>query len=152
MPHFTGINHIELAATDILKTKEFYCDILGLEYLPQYDHRAKDSELFAVMLQIQHLTSTGSTTPILVEIRHNPEQAQAQQGWDPLTIGMKTKRDLEDCKAWYESKGIMCSRVFTGLKAWVLCALDPDGKIARTYCEEEHEWTTDFDHDDFWLR
>ena len=41
--------------------------------------------------------------------------------------------------------------MFVGIKGWVLCALDPDERIVRVYCEEEHAWTTDFDTDEFWL-
>lgn len=92
------------------------------------------------------------TTPILCEIRHNEDQAEAQQGWDPITFGVRTRADLEVTRKWFEANGVECSRVFTGLKGWVIGALDPDGKIVRVYCEEEHQWTTNFDKDDFWLR
>ncbi|KAK3045868.1 hypothetical protein LTR09_012599 [Extremus antarcticus] len=151
-PNFIGINHLKFAAADILKTKNFYCSIMNFGYLADYDHRMPSGELFAVMLQLEHTTSSGATTPILVEIRHNEAQAKAQQGWDLVTIGVRTKDDLDACKSWFEANGVECSRVFTGPKGWVLAALDPDGKIVRVYCDEEHEWTTEFDEDDFWLR
>lgn len=143
-----GINHIKLPAIDILKTKDFYTDILGLQYLPELDHRDGHGKLFAVMLQFPQ----GSPTTHWIEIRLNPAQSEVQQRWDPVTYGVKTKKDLDDWKAFLERKGVTCSRVFTGLQAWVLCALDPDGKIVRLYCDETHEWTTDFDTDDFWLK
>ena len=146
-PDAWGINHIKLPATDILRTSEFYCQVIGTRYLPHFDHRNKDGDLFAVMLSMPHTLHSS----IMIEIRHNEAQAQAQRGWDPITFGVRTKQDLEDWKLWFERSGVQCSRIFTGLKAWVLCALDPDGKIVRLYCDEEHPWTTDFNVDEFWL-
>jgi len=31
-------------------------------------------------------------------------------------------------------------------------AEDPDGRILQLYTKEEHEWTTETDHDEYWLR
>ena len=142
-----GINHIKIPATDVLKTRDWYTNILGLEYLPALDHKNEKGELFAVMLKFPE----GSPTSHWIEVRLQPAQVEAQKGWDPVTYGVKTKKDLDDWKTFFESKGVTCSPVFTGLQAWILCALDPDGKIVRIYCDEIHEWTTEFSHDDFWL-
>ena len=142
-----GINHIKIPAKDTIKTKDWYVNTLGLEYLPELDHKRQNGELFAVMLKFPE----GSPTTHWVEIRLNPAQAEAQKGWDPVTYGVKTKKDLDEWKTCLESQGVTCSPVFTGLQAWVLCVLDPDGKIVRLYCDETHEWTTDVSHDNFWL-
>jgi hypothetical protein len=68
------------------------------------------------------------------------------------TFGVLKKSDLDEWVRFFESQNVQCSRIFTGLKGWVACALDPDGKIVRIHCQEEHEWTTNFDTDDFWLQ
>lgn len=146
-PTFWGINHIKLAAADIRETQAFYTGAMGMEHIPAYDHRKPGGELFAAMVKHRH----ASDSEMLVEIRHNEDQARKQQRWDPVTYGVRTRADLELWRKWFEQNGVECSRVFTGLKAWVLAALDPDGKFVRLCCDEEHEWTTDFDHDDFWL-
>ena len=145
-PPTWGINHLKLPATDVIKTKDFYCDVVGMEYIPHFDHRNEKGDLFAVMVYLAHRSGK-----ILIEFRHNESQAKAQEGWDPITFGVRGRKDLEEWQKWFEKNEIRCSRVFTGLKAWLLCALDPDGKIIRMYTDEEHEWTTNFDHDDFWL-
>lgn len=165
-PDFTGINHLKLAANDISKTRDFYCNILNFTHHTKWDHYTASGKLFAVMLTFEHTIPPTSksadpntntegatqTTPILCEIRRNEAQAKAQGGWDPITFGVKTKVELERAREWFEANGVKCSRVFTGLKGWVFGALDPDGKIVRVYCEEEHQWTTDVDRDEFWLR
>ena len=147
-PPYWGINHLKLAAADIIKTRDFYCNIMGTEYLPHYDHHNKNGELFAVKLHLSHKDDN-----IIVELRRNEEQAKAQEHWDPITLGVRTKDDLETWKQWFEQNGVECSKVFSGLKGWVLCALDPDRKIVRIYCDEEHEWNPKLmDTDEFWLR
>ena len=143
---FTKINHIRLAAKDIRATQNFYTEILGCTYIPEYDHKTTQGELFASMVKLQH-----EGKDFIVEIRHNESQAKAQEGWDPITWGVPARKNLEVWKTWFEATEVQCSKVFTAIKGWVLCALDPDGKIVRVYCDEEHEWTIDFDHDDFWL-
>lgn len=71
-----GINHLKLPASDILTTKDFYCNIMRCQYLPQFDHRNKQGELFAVMVQLNH-----NSGKVIIEIRQNPDQAEAQEGW-----------------------------------------------------------------------
>lgn len=145
-PSLWGINHLKLATAKIEKTLTFYTNVLGFGYIAEYDHRIAQGELFAVMVKLKHLGED-----IIVEIRHNEQQAIKQEGWDPITWGVESRTDLETWRSWFKHNGVKCSKVFVGLKGWVLCALDPDGKTVRLYCNEKHEWTTDFDHDEFWL-
>jgi catechol 2,3-dioxygenase-like lactoylglutathione lyase family enzyme len=148
-PKTYGINHLKLPARDLHRTLAFYTDVMGCEYIQEYDHRNAQGELFAVMVKFKQQ----STSDMIIEIRKNEEYAHKQVHWDPITWGVSTRRDLEDWKAWFEHCNVKCSaKIFTGLKGWVLSALDPDKRIVRIYCDEEHEWTTEFDHDEFWLR
>lgn len=142
----TGIHHLKLPVADIETTKIFYCGILGFDHIPQFDHIDKNDKLFAVILQKK--MSSGS--PLLVELRLNKEQAKKQQHWDPIVWSVPLKKDLEQWKDWFQDQGVQCSKVLTGVKGWVLSALDPDQKFVRIYCEESHEWTKDTDQDDFW--
>ncbi|KAF7973458.1 hypothetical protein HWV62_15044 [Athelia sp. TMB] len=141
---FLGINHLKLPANDIIATRDFYVSHFPFTYLPQYDHFTPEHTLFAVMIMHE-------PTKLIVEIRHHPAQAAAQRGWDPVTWGVDTRSDLEDWARWLGARGVTHSRVFTGIKGWVLGAEDPDGKIVRIYCNEEHEWTDHPDQDAYWL-
>ncbi|KAI9737567.1 MAG: hypothetical protein M1834_009722 [Cirrosporium novae-zelandiae] len=142
---FRGINHLKLPATDILKTSSFYTTIFPFTRLPHYDHFTPDHKLFAVMF-------AHAPTNLIVEIRHVPDQVvSAQRGWDPITWGVDTRADLEEWGTWFDANGVRRSRVLRGIKGWVLCCEDPDGRVVRVYCEEEHEWTDFPDRDEFWL-
>ncbi|KAK7946726.1 uncharacterized protein PG986_011047 [Apiospora aurea] len=79
-----------------------------------------------------------------------PAQAAAQVGWDPVTWGVNTPADLEAWPRWLDVKEVEHSRVLRGVKGWVLCARDPDGKIVRLYTEEEREWALP-EEDELWL-
>lgn len=165
-PNFTGINHLKLAASGIAETRLFYCNILNFTQHTHWNHYTGSGELFAIMLKVEYLvppTSTTAspststegadqTTPTLCEIRYHEAQARVQEGWDPIIFSVETKADLETAGDWFEVKGEGCSKVFTVLKGWVVGVLDPDGKVVKVYCEEQHEWTTEFDKDDFWSR
>jgi catechol 2,3-dioxygenase-like lactoylglutathione lyase family enzyme len=150
-PQLTSIHHIKLAASSIPRTQHFYTSILGLSHILQFDHKTSSGDLFATMLQLPSSPSHPNSNSTLIEIRLNATQAQKDAGWNPITWAVPLRKDLEEWKQWFESNGVRCSRVFVGIKGWVLCALDPDERIVRVYCEEEHAWTTDFDTDEFWL-
>lgn len=55
---------------------------------------------------------------------------------------MQTVKDLEGWEKWLDGKGVRRSKVLKGVKGWVLCCEDPDGKIVKFYTEESHEWTS----------
>lgn len=113
--------------------------------MPQYDHFTPDHKLFAKMFQHE-------ASQLIVEVRYVPSQASAQRGWDPITYGVGTKKDLEAWAEWLESKGVEHSPILTGIKGWVMGCEDPDGRIVRLYVEnEEHDWTDHPDQDERWL-
>ncbi|KAK8102696.1 hypothetical protein PG984_015842 [Apiospora sp. TS-2023a] len=140
---FRGLNHLKLASVDLNAIATFYTTIFPFTYLPHYDHHRPDGSVFAVMFRHE-------ASGILVEARQNPAQAAAQVGWDPVTWGVDTRADLEAWARWLDSRGVDHSRVLRGVKGWVLCARDPDGKIVRLYTEEEHEWALP-EEDEVWL-
>ena len=128
----------------MLEALSFYTNVLPLVHIPQFNHYTPEHKLFAVMCQ-------HPSTKLLVEIRNAPEQATRQKSWDPITWGVSTKKDLEDWAAWLDRCDVKRSKVLTASKGWVLACEDPDGKIVRFYCDEEHEWTDHPDQDGYWL-
>ena len=80
-------------------------------------------------------------TKLIVEVRKHTKQAEAQVGWDPITWGVSKRDDLKEWAGWFEKHDVKHSKIFTGVKGWVMGAEDPDGKIIRLYTEEEHDWS-----------
>jgi catechol-2,3-dioxygenase len=140
---FNGINHLKLPCQSLKHTMDFYTKVLPFEHMPQYDHFTPEHQLFARMAQFNGL---------IIEFRHVPDHAKAQKGWDPVTWGVDTRADLEEWAAWFDANDVKRSRIFTGIKGWVMGCEDPDGKIVRLYVDkEEHEWTDHPDQDEYWL-
>ena len=91
-------------------------------------------------------------TKVIIEFRYVPEQAEAQKGWDPITWGVGTRKDLEAWEAWFAHHGVEHSKIFVGIKGWVSGCKDPDGRVVRLYVDNEiHEWTDQPDQDEYWL-
>lgn len=146
-PFLWEFNHLKLATANIGSTQEFYCNIMGMEYLSQYDFYNEQQELISIMIRLKHTEEYVT----LIEIRHNESQALAQLGMDPITYSVRSRESLKKWKSWFDQNGVHCSGVhaFQTLKGWVVSANDPDGRVVRTYCDEKHETTAEFDVHDF---
>lgn len=69
-----------------------------------------------------------------------------------MTWGVGNRNDLEEWATWLDANNVKRSKIFVGIKGWVMACEDPDGKIVRLYVEdEEHEWTDHPDKDEYWL-
>lgn len=142
---FNGINHLKLPVKSLHHTLDFYTKVFPFVHVPKWDHFTPQHELFACLF-------THEPTKLVVEIRYQPDQAEAQRGWDPVTWGVGTRRDLEEWARWFDTHNVKHSKIFTGIKGWVMACEDPDGKIVRLYVDdEEHEWTDHPDVDEYWL-
>lgn len=142
---FKGINHLKMPVFSLKKTLDFYTTIFPFTHLPKLDHFTPDKKLFGQLFI--HKPSN-----LMVELRYHPTQAEAQRGWDPISWGVNTRKDLDEWASWLDAKGVKHSRVLTGLQSWVMACEDPDGKIIKLYVEdEEHEWTDTPDKDEYWL-
>lgn len=140
-----GIHHIKLPSSNIDRTMHFYTTHLSFTHHSQLDHiDAATGVVYAKILQHE---SSG----VMLEIRHHPAQAEKERRWDPITWAVEGREDLKIWRRHFEGAGVECSRVLTGAKGWVLCAADPDGRVVRLYTREEHEMTSDVDHDAYWL-
>jgi hypothetical protein len=142
---FKGINHLKLPCHSLKKTHDFYTRIFPFTPLPQYNHYTPTHALFATMI-------THAPSNLIVEIRYSPTEASAQKGWDPITWGVGTRKDLEEWGEWLDKENVKRSPVLMGIKSWVMACKDPDGRIVRLFVEdEEHEWTDHPDRDEYWL-
>lgn len=140
-----GVHHFTLPAANLDQTVAFYTTHLTFTYLPSLDHI--NASTGAVYAKILRHPSSGTT----LEIRDAPDQAAKQRRWDPITWTVRDRKALEQWQQHFSGAGVAHSRVFTGAKGWVLCAEDPDGRVVRLYTLEEHEMTSDTDHDEYWL-
>lgn len=140
-----GINHVKLPVFSLKRTLEFYTTVFPFIHLPELDHFTPDHKLFAQLFRHE-------PSRLLVELRYVPSRAEAQRGWDPVSWGVGTRKDLEEWAEWLDAHNVKHSPILKGLQSWMMACEDPDGKIIRFYVEdEEHEWTENPDKDENWL-
>lgn len=163
---FLGVHHFKFAATDIDRTVAFYTTHLPFTHLPHLDHKKPASAPGPAPASTSQTTTIGgqskdtityakilqhSPSSAILEIRHAPQRAIQDRGWNPITWAVRGRADLQDWHAYFVGVGVKCSRVLKGVKGWVLCAEDPDGRHVRLYTLEEHEMTSEVDRDEYWL-
>jgi catechol 2,3-dioxygenase-like lactoylglutathione lyase family enzyme len=143
-PSIAGIHHLKFNVSDLDRSLAFYSMALGAKRLSEFDHRLPSGELFAYILEVDHLGT-------YLELRASPEKAAREAGLDPVTFAVKTHDDLLAWHDYFEASGVRHSPVFTGVTGWLLAAEDPDGRHLRFYTLETHPITTEFSSDKYWL-
>ena len=86
---FNGINHLKLPVFNLNETLKFHTTIFPFAHLLHYDHFTPEHKLFALMFHHRE-------TKVIVEVRYAPDQAETQKGWDPITWGVSTRKNLEE--------------------------------------------------------
>jgi catechol-2,3-dioxygenase len=75
-----------------------------------------------------------------IALRYEPERAAALSGFDPVAIGVPTRRDLDEWRRRLDDLGRAHGGVVQGHQGWALIGLtDPDGLEIRLYTLQRHD-------------
>lgn len=144
-PAIDGVHHLKLPVADLDRSLQFYERVFGATRIPEADHRrGGDGPLYALILRVPGLT-------VLLELRLDPAQAEAQRGFDPVTVTVADRAALEDWAAFLDRAGVPHSPVLVAIQAWLLVLEDPDGRRLRLYTRETHGGDLKPDEDDPWI-
>jgi catechol 2,3-dioxygenase-like lactoylglutathione lyase family enzyme len=130
-PALAGIHHFKIAVSDLARSAAFYEAALGAKRLTALDHKKPDGTLFAVILDVPGLGT-------LLELRHDAAKARAQAGFDPISLAVESRHDLECWGNHLDSVGAPHSPMLAGLAGWLVVIEDPDGLRLRLYTHETH--------------
>ncbi len=145
-PAIEGIHHLKLPVADLGRSLCFYERVLAAERIVEADHhREDDGSLYAHILEVPGLGA-------LLELRLDPEQAERQRGFDPVTLAVRDRIALEEWVGHLDAFGVPHSPVLTAIQAWLVVLADPDGHRLRLYSQETHGRELKPDEDDPWLR
>lgn len=143
-PRLDGLHHVKVPVSDLAVALDHYERAFGAVRLPEADHFRPDGELFAVICRVEGLGT-------LLELRLHPVRALLQRGFDPLTIAVPGRADLDAWVEWLDAADIAHSPVLAGLEAWLVVVPDPDGTVLRLYTRETHGPEVAADRDSPWL-
>ena len=130
-PHFLGIHHLKFAVSDLDRSLSFYTRILGASRLPKLDHVNAGGQLYAIIMEVP-----GLGTPL--ELRLNAEHAAKQKGFDPVTLNVEGRADLQSWVQHLDAERVAHSPILTALVGWLVAFEDPDGRRIRFYTKERH--------------
>ena len=141
-----GIHHIKLPVSDLIRSLAFYRKLLGLKPIPELDHRhASDGSLYAHICEVPGLGTK-------LELRLNPEQAEKQRRFDPITIAVADRAMLRRWTARLDELGIEHSGEIVAIRAWLVTFDDPDQHRLRFYTLESHGPELKPDENNPWLK
>ncbi|KAK5729466.1 hypothetical protein LTR17_011886 [Elasticomyces elasticus] len=144
-PRVLNIHHLKFAVANLDLSMAWYERVLGARHVPALDHFGAMGDRFAA---ICFLADWGS---VYVELRRARNEARNARDWDPVTLTVEKRADLEVWTAWLTRWGTLHSQVLTGLRGWLLVFEDPDGRRLRLYTKEGHDGTETPSRDEFWM-
>jgi catechol 2,3-dioxygenase-like lactoylglutathione lyase family enzyme len=130
-PELAGLHHLKFPVSDLDASLAFYESALGARRIPAFDHRREDGTVYAVILDVPGLGT-------YLELLLNRDAAAAQAGFDPVTLAVRTRGDLDRWASHLDQRGIEHSPILIGLLGWLLVFDDPDGRRLRFYTLEVH--------------
>jgi len=144
-PRLAGIPHIKFPVSDLARSQRFYEMALNAKRVHQFDRRRPgDGTLFGIVMDIPGLGT-------FLELRLNPQQAAAQASFDPITLAVEGRRDLDVWATHLDGFAIAHSAVLGGLAGWTMVTEDPDG-LRIKYCTiETHGPEIPITYDERWL-
>ena len=144
VPDFAGIHHLKLPVTNLARGVEFYQKVFGAKHLPKLDHRHANGDVYSSILEVPNLGT-------LLEIRHDALAANAQAGFDLLTLAVPDRAALHAWTDHLDRLDVVHSPVLTGVTGWLLVFEDPDRHRIRFYTQETHDKTDEPSTDERWL-
>ena len=144
MPEICGIHHLKFPVADIETSCAFYERVFGAQRIVPYDHRREDGTLYAIIMEVSNLGTH-------LELRLNGKAAKAQEQFDPVTLAVRGRGDLEQWSDHLDAAGIEHSPILTGMAGYLLVFEDPDARRLRLYTHEKPPANTPTSKDNRWL-
>lgn len=88
-PQVLGIHHWKFAVSNLSLSLAWYERVLGAHRINSLDHFRSDGSRFAVICEMKDWGG------VFLELRENAVKALDDRGWDPVTLAVRKKRDLE---------------------------------------------------------
>ncbi|NEA38734.1 VOC family protein [Streptomyces sp. SID11385] len=125
-PRLTGLHHVTLPVSDLETSAAWYATALGATRIPGLDHHDPAGNRYSVVVALP-----GLDTPL--QLRLAPEAVATAGGYDPLTLGVGDRAELDTWAAQLDSAGVAHGPVTEARLGHALSFHDPDGTLLRLY-------------------
>ncbi|MFE6718271.1 VOC family protein [Streptomyces albidoflavus] len=125
-PHLAGLHHVTLPVSDLEASTAWYTKVLGAARVPGLDHHDPAGNRYSVVV-----TLPGLHVPL--QLRLAPEAVAATGAYDPLTLGVTDRAELDRWAAHLDESGVPHRPVTAARLGHALSFHDPDGTLLRLY-------------------
>jgi len=144
-PVIEGIHHLKFAVADPDRALAFYEAVFDARRIPQADHRDAQGAVYAYICELPGLGT-------LLDLRLSRDHAEAQRGFDPVTLVIADRAALRAWVAHLDALGVRHSGEIVTALAFMLVIEDPDGRRIRLYTRERHGPELPGEKDHPWMR
>jgi catechol 2,3-dioxygenase-like lactoylglutathione lyase family enzyme len=117
VPLILGLHHVRLPVSDVLRSRDWYCEVLGFEPILDYQE-----EYRLVGVAVQHRVG------VTLGLHLDPERAAALRGFAVVALRVAGPAVLEDWSTWLDELGAEHSPVVADhAGGWSMRLVDPDG-------------------------
>ena len=125
---FTGIHHLKLPVSDLVRSREWYERVLG--YSVEWEFPDDDGVVRGLGGRLP-----GAGVP--VALRQDAQAAAGSAGFDPVSFAIADRAAAEAWTAHFDALGVRHSGIRAATSGWVLDVYDPDGLTVRLYSTGE---------------
>ena len=117
VPLILGLHHVRLPVSDVLRSRDWYCNVLGFEPILDYQE-----EYRLVGVTVQHRVG------LTLGLHLDPRRASALSGFAVVALRVARPAVLEDWSTHFDQLGVEHSPVAADhAGGWSMQLLDPDG-------------------------
>ena len=119
---FLGLHHVRLPVSDVLRSRDWYIDVLGFE--PRLSVEDEDHVVGAV---VSHRSG------LAIGLHYEPERARALSGFCSVALSVGAIDDLNRWCERLDTLGISHSAPAEGHLGWFVEIPDPDGLVIELH-------------------
>ena len=117
VPLILGLHHVRLPVSDVLRSRDWYCDVLGFEPILDYME-----EYRLVGVAVQHRVG------VTLGLHLDPERAAALRGFAVVALRVAAPAVLQDWSRRLDELGVQHFPVVADhAGGWSMELVDPDG-------------------------
>jgi catechol 2,3-dioxygenase-like lactoylglutathione lyase family enzyme len=125
-PTLSGLHHLKLPVADLDAATAWWAAVFDARRVPRLDHIDDAGTRYAVVLEVPGLG-------VPLQLLLLPAASSALPGYDPVTLGVPDRRELDRWTAHLTALGVTHTPVAGGVIGDTLVLQTPEGALVRLY-------------------